>query len=159
MGHCRRIPGPTSRRRPPILTTPQQPVKGSPSACPDIDSDGYRLTLRLLLPDAPSQRALAQGIAAGWALLDVRVEIDARPNAEYAEALAARDFDVALVELDFSGSADPDVYAIWHEGQIETGQNFGAVATVASARPSSALGKKRTAAPSRALRGIPTRLR
>ena len=95
---------------------------------PDIDSDGYRLTLRLLLPDAPSQRALAQGIAAGWALLDVRVEIDARPNAEYAEALAARDFDVALVELDFSGSADPDVYAIWHEGQIETGQNFGAVA-------------------------------
>ena len=95
---------------------------------PDTDSDGYRLTLRLLLPNAaPPQRALAQGIAASWALLDVRVEIDARPNAEYAEALAARDFDIALIELDFSGSADPDVYTLWHEGQIETGQNFGAV--------------------------------
>ena len=95
---------------------------------PETDADGYRLRLRLLLPETPEHRALAQGIAAEWAQLDALVMLDARSPADYQAALAAREFDLALIELDFSGSADPDVYAYWHEGQKEDGLNYGAVA-------------------------------
>lgn len=85
-------------------------------------------SLRLLLPDTPPMRALAQEIADRWQTLSLTLTLDARPDGEYQQALAARDFDLALMELDFSGTADPDVYDLWHEGQIEMGQNFAAVA-------------------------------
>ena len=96
---------------------------------PDLDEDGYRLRLRLLTPEENPFPALASKIARQYASLDVLVEIDAQPTAEYVRALAESDFALALIEWDFSGSADPDVYSFWHEGQSADagGQNYGAV--------------------------------
>ncbi|MCY4105777.1 MAG: ABC transporter substrate-binding protein [Chloroflexi bacterium] len=94
----------------------------------DYENDAEAWTLRLLLRDIPPMRALAQEIADRFQALSLTLTLDARPDSEFQAALAARDFDLALVELDFSGSADPDVYDFWHEGQIETGQNYAAVA-------------------------------
>lgn len=94
----------------------------------DYDLEDSGLSLRLLLPDVPLLRALAQELAGYWETMAVTLTLDARPIAAYQQALADHDFDLALVELDFSGSADPDVYDFWHEGQIENGQNYGSVA-------------------------------
>ena len=65
--------------------------------------------------------------------------------ATYQQRLQAHDFDAALVEYSLGGSADPDVYAFWHEGQYPDGKNYGGVATRASASCSKRRGKTRLA--------------
>ncbi len=81
------------------------------------------LNLRLLLLDTPTNQALAAGIAAQWAKLGVGVT--PTPMADWTtfrEALAARNFDVALVDI--KPPADPDLYDFWSQEAIVRGQNY-----------------------------------
>ena len=79
----------------------------------------------ILTPDVPALVGVAQEIAAQWSQLGFTVEVESVPIATYRERLANDDFDTALVEYAKNGSADPDVYAFWHQGQYPDGLNYG----------------------------------
>jgi ABC-type transport system substrate-binding protein len=81
------------------------------------------LTLRLLVLDNPSHRALARSISQQWAALGVSVSEQVAPNINALRtALNERSFDVALVEINPPG--DPDLYDFWSQEAIVRGQNF-----------------------------------
>ncbi|MBN1200459.1 MAG: peptide ABC transporter substrate-binding protein [Anaerolineae bacterium] len=84
-----------------------------------------RLALTILTLDDPALVALCDEVAASWEQLGLSVSVEAVD----AEALQARledgDFDAALVELSFEPNADPDPFIFWHQGQYQTGQNYG----------------------------------
>jgi peptide/nickel transport system substrate-binding protein len=98
-----------------------------------LDGDGVRqrvgeagaepLRLRLLLPDEQQHRAVAANLATQWREIGVALELELRPAPEYAAALAAGNFDVALVDVVAEG--DPDLYAFWSQEALMRGQNFG----------------------------------
>jgi peptide/nickel transport system substrate-binding protein len=81
----------------------------------------------LLSSDNPAQAALAADLAAQWTQLGLTINVQSAPPDQLRERLASGDFDAALVELSLSPHADPDPYAFWHQGQYQTGQNYGGV--------------------------------
>jgi peptide/nickel transport system substrate-binding protein len=80
------------------------------------------LSLRLLLPDEPQQRALAAQLAAQWAEIGVSAQLTPLAADAYRTALAASDFDVALVDVVAQG--DPDLYSFWSQEALVRGQNY-----------------------------------
>jgi peptide/nickel transport system substrate-binding protein len=86
------------------------------------------VSFTLLCPDSPEMVALCNDIAAQWSDLDgVSVTVETAEQPALLERVRARDFDAAIVELSLAGMADPDPYVFWHQGQIESGQNYGGV--------------------------------
>lgn len=83
---------------------------------------GTPLVLRLLVWDVPPYRELADLMAEQWSRVNVRVELVPLRLQAYREALAARDFDVALVDITPPG--DPDLYDFWSQEAIVRGQNY-----------------------------------
>jgi peptide/nickel transport system substrate-binding protein len=81
----------------------------------------------ILTPDDPALVSLTSEVATQWSQLNLRVTVDAVDAATYQQRLQAHDFDAALVELSLGGSADPDVYEFWHEGQYPDGRNYGGI--------------------------------
>lgn len=81
----------------------------------------------ILTPDDPALVNLASEIATQWSQLNLQVTVDAVDATTYQARLEAHDFDAALVEYSLGDSADPDVYAFWHEGQYPDGKNYGGV--------------------------------
>jgi peptide/nickel transport system substrate-binding protein len=92
-----------------------------------IDESGVLFAFTILTPDDPALVNVAGEIATQWAQLNLTVEVEAVDLQTYRDRLESGDFDVALVELSQEGSADPDVYSFWHEGQYPEGQNYGGV--------------------------------
>lgn len=94
----------------------------------DTDGDGLReragqpLAFTLLCGDDPNRIAVARAISRQWRQfgLDVDVEI---VGAGLSQRLARRDYQAALVQMYIAG--DPDPYPLWHQSQIEAGQNYG----------------------------------
>jgi peptide/nickel transport system substrate-binding protein len=82
-------------------------------------------TFSILTPDDPALVRLTNEIATQWSQLGLNISIDAVDQATYDERLRAHDFDAALVEYALGDSADPDVYAFWHQGQYPDGLNYG----------------------------------
>ena len=83
--------------------------------------------MMVLVPQDPALEALAADITAAWAQLGFDAGVQPIAPEDLAARLTAGDFDMALVELSFEPYADPDPYVFWHQGQSETGQNFGAM--------------------------------
>ena len=54
----------------------------------------------------------------------IQAKVDLKPLVEIRNALNARQYDAALIDLTFANSPDPDPYPFWHQTQIESGQNF-----------------------------------
>lgn len=82
------------------------------------------MTLRLLTLNEGRLQALAEGVAAKWSALGVGVGVEtAVSTTEFYEKLAARAFDVALVDI--AGSGDPDLYDFWSQEAVIRGQNYG----------------------------------
>ena len=87
--------------------------------------EGELFQLRLLVLNNDAQQRLAQAVAAQWAKLGVEVLLEtAATITDLREKLAARDFDVALVDI--APSIDPDLYYFWSQEAIIRGQNYGA---------------------------------
>jgi peptide/nickel transport system substrate-binding protein len=84
-----------------------------------------RLRFSILTVDDPALVNVAQEIAAQWSLLNLNVSVEAVDLATYQTRLEQTDFNVALVEISTEGSADPDVYTYWHQGQYPDGKNYG----------------------------------
>jgi peptide/nickel transport system substrate-binding protein len=91
------------------------------------------LELRFILttPDDPAHVAIAEAAAATWAQLGVVAEVRAvAPVAIREQYLTPRPraFQALLVDVNLAGSPDPDPYPLWHETQVESGQNYGGFA-------------------------------
>jgi peptide/nickel transport system substrate-binding protein len=84
--------------------------------------EGERLTLRLLATHDGWRPNLAEGIARQWAAAGVNSELVIVEPELLRQNLAARDFDVALVDVDPPG--DPDYYDFWSQEAIVRGQNY-----------------------------------
>jgi peptide/nickel transport system substrate-binding protein len=81
----------------------------------------------ILTLDTPELVNVAREIATQWSQLNLDISIEAVDLATYKRRLENAEFDAALVEFSKEGSADPDVYSFWHEGQYPEGQNYGGV--------------------------------
>jgi ABC-type transport system substrate-binding protein len=77
----------------------------------------HLLNFSILTPDDPALVNMVREIGAQWAQFGVNVTVVPETSEAYQAKLDASDFDAALVELSLGGSADPDVYAFWHQGQ------------------------------------------
>jgi peptide/nickel transport system substrate-binding protein len=79
----------------------------------------------ILVLNDPAMVNMALEVAAQWAQLNLDVSVEAVEAETYQQRLESAQFDVVLVELSTSGSADPDVYSFWHQGQYPDGKNYG----------------------------------
>jgi peptide/nickel transport system substrate-binding protein len=95
-----------------------------------LDTDGNSIRERngrafqftLLTSDDPVFAELGQAMAEQWSELGINVQVESL-GVGLSDRLRTRDFQAVLVELHLSG--DPDPYPLWHQTQIEAGQNYG----------------------------------
>ncbi|MFC2025790.1 peptide ABC transporter substrate-binding protein [Chloroflexota bacterium] len=87
--------------------------------------DGTLLEFEMLYPDIDPYPAMAESIKADWAQLGVGIALKSVPYEELVnDYLDKRNYEAALVELNFDISPDPDPYPFWHQAQITGGQNY-----------------------------------
>jgi peptide/nickel transport system substrate-binding protein len=79
----------------------------------------------ILVDDYPARVAVAREVAAQWSQYNITVNVDVVDGATFQTRVQNHDFDVVLLELGLDTSADPDVYAYWHQGQYPDGANYG----------------------------------
>ncbi|MDX1991539.1 MAG: ABC transporter substrate-binding protein [bacterium] len=108
-----------------VEVTPEATPESTAEATGASTGTPALLRFSILTPDEPSLVSVAQEIASQWAQLSVTVQVDAVDLNTYRTRLEAGDFQTALVELSKLGSADPDVYNFWHQGQYPDGDNYG----------------------------------
>jgi peptide/nickel transport system substrate-binding protein len=79
----------------------------------------------MVYPDVAPYAQIAEKIRSDWRILGVEVNLVAVPYDELiSEYLEPRNYDAALVEINFSRSPDPDPYPFWHQAQADIGQNY-----------------------------------
>jgi len=83
---------------------------------------GTPFAFTLLASNHPRREAVAEMLAEQWADLGIDVTVETVPAARLRDALETRDFQAVLAHLKLPG--DPDPYPLWHETQIEEGQNY-----------------------------------
>ena len=83
------------------------------------------LAFELAYPDEAPYGEVAQAIQRDWAKLGVQVKLKAVSYKELlSDYLEPRKYQAALVDLDYTGTHDPDPYPFWHQTQITNGQNY-----------------------------------
>lgn len=119
---------------PPAESEPAAPEGEAPAEQPEVTPTPTveptavpSRAMTILVRQDPALEALVADIADAWARLGFEAGVQAVPPDELTARLEAGDFDMALVELSFEPYADPDPYVFWHQGQSETGQNYGAM--------------------------------
>lgn len=112
-----------------LLTTASERLDrlNGEDATEEPTANGALFSFSILTPDDPALVSLTNEIATQWSQLNLQVTVDAVDPDTYQARLEAHEFDAALVEYSLGGSADPDVYAFWHEGQYPDGKNYGGV--------------------------------
>jgi peptide/nickel transport system substrate-binding protein len=80
--------------------------------------------LTLLHPDTPQHTQIAERIQSDWEALGVDVTLEAKPYENVLEDLSLREYETALVDINFTRSPDPDPYPFWSQAQIQSGQNY-----------------------------------
>ena len=100
----------------------------TPEGATEETAGGALFSFSIMTPDDPRLVSLTNELATQWSQLSLTVTVEAVDLETYQQRLQAHDFDAALVEYSLGGSADPDVYAFWHEGQYPDGKNYGGVA-------------------------------
>lgn len=91
------------------------------------ESNDVLFGFSILVPDDPALVSIAQDIATQWSQLNIAITVNVVDLQLYQVRLEQGDFEAAMVEFSLQGGADPDVYALWHQGQYPDGQNFGSV--------------------------------
>jgi peptide/nickel transport system substrate-binding protein len=76
----------------------------------------------LLTSSEPERLGVAQMLAEQWTTVGISVTVQTASPVEVREALETRDFEAILVHVAMPG--DPDPYPLWHETQVENGQNY-----------------------------------
>ena len=94
----------------------------------DSDGDGIRekegqiFTFSLLSNSDPDKIKVANLIQEQWAQVGVAVQVEVI-GLGLGERLARHDYEAAIADILLTG--DPDPYPLWHQAQIEGGQNYG----------------------------------
>ena len=94
-----------------------RPTEGGPRT-----KGGQPLGFTLLTANNPVRKAAAAVLAEQWSDLGVEVAVETVSGSELREALDSRDYQAAIVHLKLPG--DPDPYPLWHETQVDEGQNY-----------------------------------
>jgi peptide/nickel transport system substrate-binding protein len=99
-----------------LVTGEQNPVR---------KKDDTEMSLILSYPDDPLHDLIAQSIANDWQNLNINVSLEPVPPDMFISGeLESHAFDVALVDITFRQSPDPDPFPFWDQGQIAGGQNY-----------------------------------
>jgi peptide/nickel transport system substrate-binding protein len=98
-----------------------------PAAGGDVraDKDGKKLEFTLLYPDDALHASIAKVIQTNWALLGVKVNLEAVAyDTLVNDRLSSRTYQAALIDLNLMRTPDPDPYPFWHQSEITGGQNY-----------------------------------
>lgn len=96
----------------------------------DEEAEVYRsetdleISLTLMHPDTVEHTQIAEQIQADWEELGVNVTLESKPYENILEDLSLRNYETALVDINFTRSPDPDPYPFWGQAQIQSGQNY-----------------------------------
>ncbi len=89
------------------------------------NEEGDQLSFTLIHPDDPQHTQVARSIQENWSALGMEVRLEALSYQELIEErLEPREYEAALVDLNFTGSPDPDPYPFWHQAETSGGQNY-----------------------------------
>ncbi|MBE0681774.1 MAG: peptide ABC transporter substrate-binding protein [Anaerolineales bacterium] len=87
--------------------------------------DGQFLTFTLVHPDDAIHTQIAQAIQSDWALIGVRIDLQAVGyDSLVNDFLTTRNYQAALADLNTSRTPDPDPYLFWHQSEATGGQNY-----------------------------------
>ncbi|MBI3150633.1 MAG: peptide ABC transporter substrate-binding protein [Chloroflexi bacterium] len=87
--------------------------------------DGQSLTFTLVHPDDTLHTQIAQAIQSDWALIGVKVDLQAVTyDSLVNDFLTPRNYQAALADLNTSRTPDPDPYLFWHQSEATGGQNY-----------------------------------
>jgi peptide/nickel transport system substrate-binding protein len=87
--------------------------------------DGVAMVFELLFVDEEPYASIAKSIQKDWEQIGIKAVLKGVTEEELlADYLAPRDYDAALVNLNFSPFPDPDPYPFWHQTQATQGQNY-----------------------------------
>jgi peptide/nickel transport system substrate-binding protein len=76
-------------------------------------------------PDDAIHTQIAQAIQANWAIVGVRVDLQAVPyESLVSDFLTPRNYQAALADLNTARTPDPDPYLFWHQSEATGGQNY-----------------------------------
>jgi len=90
-----------------------------------LEKDGILLSFTLLYPNDEVHASVAEAIQNNWRALGVNVELQAVSYEQLInDHLVPRNYQAALVDLDFSNTHDPDPYPFWHQAEATGGQNY-----------------------------------
>ena len=105
------------------------PNGATPGTAGYVRSKGNQpLSFALTVPNDPLHQAIAKSAQQTWARLGVVVSLNAADPATLLDQVLTprpRIFDAVLVDLNLAGTPDPDPYPLWHQTQIDSGQNYG----------------------------------
>lgn len=95
------------------------------------DKEGIALQFSLLVSRNPIQLKVAEYLVQAWEEAGIRVTVETEEaevvegatSTSFTTRLTEKSFQAALVEIEYFG--DPDPYHLWHQTQIEAGQNIG----------------------------------
>lgn len=103
-----------------------QPTPEGATPSPTVDpSSQPRFSFTIMTPDDPALIATLNHLVGQWAAIGVTVTVEPVAVDQYYARLDAGQFQAAVVELALWGTADPDVYEFWHDGQYPDGENYG----------------------------------
>lgn len=86
-----------------------------------LEKEEIPFSFTLLVDDDPDKIRLANEIVKQWGKFYIHISVEI--TNDITQRLASGDYEAALVEIQLN--ADPDMYAYWHQSQIDTGQNYG----------------------------------
>ncbi len=90
-----------------------------------VNKDGKALEFTLSHPDDAIHTQIAQLIQENWAVVGVKVNLEALPYDQLInERLTSRTYQAALVDLNLARTPDPDPYPFWHQSEATSGQNY-----------------------------------
>ncbi|MEA4813212.1 MAG: peptide ABC transporter substrate-binding protein [Anaerolineaceae bacterium] len=89
-----------------------------------VTKDGAQVSMVLLTEDEEAHRAMAEIVKQNWGAQGIAVEVQSLPLPLLMEQLKAHTYDAALVDINLSGTPDPDPYPFWGQAMIQNGQNY-----------------------------------
>jgi len=89
-----------------------------------VTTEGVEVSITLLVQDDPRHLSLAEIVKANWDAIGVQTTLLPKTHTELMNDLTAHTYDAALVDIDFSGTPDPDPYPFWGQAMIQAGQNY-----------------------------------
>jgi len=89
-----------------------------------LSESGLEISLTLLYPATDKHEKIAAIIQSNWEKLGIDVILEAKPYDQVLQDLEERAYETALVDINLTGSPDPDPYPFWGQAQMQSGQNY-----------------------------------